>query len=572
MTNSSRKQLYQGLMSRVKGCLLCLGFILSISETDASFNVQKQMDMPALVFPRVDSGLKRDKREWVIPAINILENDRGPFPKTIVKIESSRIKEIKVYYSITGQGADQAPVGIFVIERNTGSLNVTEPLDREEKDSYLLMAYAVSADGENVEEPIEIKIIVTDANDNRPYFTQASFTGSVAENVAPGTSVMTVTAADADDPNTYNAILNYFLLDKSPDMMFTINRETGLISTVAAGLDRETVDQYILHIKVVDYEGNGYEATGTATILITDTNDNAPQFRHSQYTGSVAEDLVGAVITRLDVIDKDQERSPNWNAVYNITGGNENGLFSVTTDTNTNECILQTAKGLDFETNAEHILSITAINEESFSVTLHTSTATVTITVFDENEAPIFEPLEKIVSIREDRPVGSAVYTYTARDPDTHQTQIIQYLIGSDPLGWLECDPDGNIHTKLELDRELLPMENNKYKATILAYDNVKIPAVVVQLVFFLSGHSVCIGGFLFVCWLVLQCLHMVDGKSASPVLDVSHELNERMREKWNNITKCHENPLLIMSFEQGTSTQQQDTGELETFLKSLEI
>lgn len=41
-----------------------------------------------------------------------------------------------MYYSITGQGADSPPVGIFVIERETGWLEVTEQLDREKIDRY----------------------------------------------------------------------------------------------------------------------------------------------------------------------------------------------------------------------------------------------------------------------------------------------------------------------------------------------------------------------------------------------------------------------------------------------------
>lgn len=54
---------------------------------------------------------------------------------------------------------------------------------------------------------------------------------------------MTVTAIDADDPNTQNGMLRYRILSQAPSSpspnMFTINNETGDIITVAAGLDRE---------------------------------------------------------------------------------------------------------------------------------------------------------------------------------------------------------------------------------------------------------------------------------------------------------------------------------------------
>lgn len=59
---------------------------------------------------------------------------------------------------------------------------------------------------------------------------------------------MQVTATDADDDeNTYNAAIAYTILSQEPPLpesaMFTINRETGVISVVTTGLDREVRGQ-----------------------------------------------------------------------------------------------------------------------------------------------------------------------------------------------------------------------------------------------------------------------------------------------------------------------------------------
>ncbi|OWK56721.1 Cadherin-1, partial [Lonchura striata] len=91
-----------------------------------------------LIFPEHGHGLRRHKRDWVIPPINCPENDKGPFPKQLAQIKSNKDKETKVFYSITGQGADTIPAGVFIIERETGWLEVTKPLDREEKDKYVV--------------------------------------------------------------------------------------------------------------------------------------------------------------------------------------------------------------------------------------------------------------------------------------------------------------------------------------------------------------------------------------------------------------------------------------------------
>lgn len=55
---------------------------------------------------------------------------------------------------------------------------------------------------------------------------------------------MQVTATDADDDeNTYNAAIAYRIVTQDPllpnSMMFTINKDTGVISVLTTGLDRE---------------------------------------------------------------------------------------------------------------------------------------------------------------------------------------------------------------------------------------------------------------------------------------------------------------------------------------------
>lgn len=83
------------------------------------------------------------------------------------------------------------------------------------------------------------------------------------------------------------------------------------------------------------------------------------------------------------------------------------------------------AKGLDFEKNNKHTLLVAVENEVPFAVALPTSTTTVVVKVEDVNEAPIFDPLEKLVSKREDLAVDSDVVQYTASDPDTARNQNV---------------------------------------------------------------------------------------------------------------------------------------------------
>ncbi|XP_069724393.1 cadherin-1 [Phaenicophaeus curvirostris] len=430
-----------------------------------------------LTFPERGHGLRRQKRDWVIPPINCPENERGPFPKKLVQIKSNKDKETKVFYSITGQGADTPPVGIFTIERETGWLEVTKPLDREAMDKYVLLSHAVSANGQPVEDPMEIIITVTDQNDNRPVFTQQVFIGYIEENAKPGTSVMTVNATDADDAiNVNNGIISYSILSEEPEStqrMFTINPENGIISVIGTGLDRETTPNYTLIIQAADQEGLGLTNTATAIIQVTDANDNPPIFDPTMYEATVDENEVGVVVTRLHVTDQDMQGSPAWKAVYHIKSGDQDGDFSITTDPKTNDGILKTAKGLDYETRSRYNLVVTVENAVPLTVPLPLSTANVLVVVGDVNEAPIFIPPVKRVEVMEDLPVGHQVTSYTAQDPDKDQRQKIRYRMGIDPAGWLDIDSEnGIVKVAQPLDREAVHAINSTYQALVLAVDS----------------------------------------------------------------------------------------------------
>lgn len=450
----------------------------------------KSQDLKEIVFPSrsADSQLKRMKRDWVIPPINVPENSRGPFPQELVRIRSDHDKNRSLRYSVTGPGADQPPTGIFIIDPISGELSVNKPLDREHIPNFHLRAHAVDLNGNQVENPIDIVINVIDMNDNRPEFTHQIWNGTVPEGSKPGTFVMTVTSVDKDDPKTANGMLRYKILTQSPESpssnMFTINNKTGGIITVAAGLDREKVSQYTLIIQATDMEGNpmyGLSNTATAVIRVTDINDNPPEFTAETFFGSVPENRVNVIVANLTVTDKDQPNTAAWNAVYKITGGDPTGSFSVPTDPTTNEGLVTVVKPIDYETSRTYVLTVEARNEVPLARGIHSprqSTATVSIQVIDVNESPYFQPDPKLIKLEEGMLPESTLTTFTAQDPDRFMPQSIRYSKLSDPANWLRIDPNtGRITTVAVLDRESPFVKNSLYNATFLASDNGVPPA-----------------------------------------------------------------------------------------------
>ncbi|KAJ7311868.1 hypothetical protein JRQ81_006183 [Phrynocephalus forsythii] len=305
-----------------------------------------------------------------------------------------------------------------------------------------------------------------------------------------GSTVMHVTAFDADDPATDNALLRYNILKQTPDKpspnMFFIDPDKGDIVTVVspALLDRETMEspKYELIIEAKDMAGLdvGLTGTATATIIVDDKNDHAPEFTKKEFQATVKEGSTG-VIVNLTVEDQDDPATGAWRAVYTIINGNPAQSFEIHTNPENNEGMLSVVKPLDYEISAFHTLLIKVENEDPLVPDISydtSSTATVQITVLDVNEGPVFHPNPMAVTKQENIPIGSVVLTVNATDPDTLQHQTIRYSIAKDPADWLEINPtNGTVRTTGTLDRESPFVFNNVYTAYFRATDNGNPPA-----------------------------------------------------------------------------------------------
>uniref|UniRef100_A0A3B5LW48 Cadherin-4 n=1 Tax=Xiphophorus couchianus TaxID=32473 RepID=A0A3B5LW48_9TELE len=415
---------------------------LTLIDLSSSGQNENEAPTPVIMFPgsRVNStrGLRRQKRDWVIPPINVAENSRGPFPQMLVSIRSDQDQDIPIRYSITGVGADQPPNEVFSIDPVLGKMFVTKPLDREHRSSYHLRAHAVDINGNQVENPIDLYIFVIDMNDNRPEFKNQVYNGSVDEGSKPGTYVMHLSAFDADDNTTANGMVRYRILSQTPHSpipnMFTINSETGDIMTVAPGLDREKVSQYTIIVQATDMEGNlnfGLSNTATAIITVTDINDNPPMLTSRTFSGEVPENTVDVTVANLTVIDADQPHSPNWNAVYRIISGDPTGHFTIRTDPISNDGMVTVVKPVDFEMNRSFMLTVVVSNQAHLASGIQSSlqsTTGVTISVKDVNEPPYFPTNPKQIRFEEGVPTGTSLTTFSASDPDRLQMQqIIRY-------------------------------------------------------------------------------------------------------------------------------------------------
>ncbi|XP_015986692.2 desmocollin-3 isoform X2 [Rousettus aegyptiacus] len=428
-----------------------------------------------------ETVLRRSKRRWAPIPCSMQENSLGPFPLFLQQVQSDAAQNYTVFYSISGRGVDQEPLNLFFIEKDTGNLYCTRPVDREEYDIFDLIAYASTADGYSADLPLPLPIRVEDENDNHPLFTEQSYNFEVPESSKLGTTVGVVCATDKDEPDTMHTRLKYSILEQTPRSpgLFSVHPKTGAITIVSNYLDREVVDKYKLIMKVQDMDGQFFGLTSTSVCLITvkDSNDNAPTFKKNSYQVSVDENAFNVEILRIPIEDKDLINTANWRANFTILKGNENGHFKISTDKKTNEGVLCVVKPLNYEENHQVILEIGVGNEAPFSRdnalrTTTTNRALVTVDVRDQDEGPECNPAAQYVRIKENSVVGSNVNGYKAYDPETKSSNGLRYKKLHDPAGWVTIDEiSGSIKTSKILDREAATPRNNLYNITVLATD-----------------------------------------------------------------------------------------------------
>lgn len=95
---------------------------------------------------------------------------------------------------------------------------------------------------------------------------------------------------------------------------------------------------------------------------------------------------------------------------------------------NLSPCLFQP---IDYETSRAYVLTVEARNEVPLASGIrypHMSTATVSISVTDENESPYFEPNPKLIKLEEGMMPESALTIFTAQDPDRFMRQKITYV------------------------------------------------------------------------------------------------------------------------------------------------
>ncbi|NXY04810.1 CAD17 protein, partial [Pteruthius melanotis] len=363
------------------------------------------------------------------PTIHIKENSTEAHPVNISKVQSN---EPDVIYDIFEK--EKLPRLPFSISKN-GDIYVTEPLDREEKDTYTFFVVSKDNKGELVDKPLQIHIIVEDINDNPPVCQQDLTVIEVQENEMGGNHIGTVFATDMDKEDTLNSRLQFKIQSQEPEFptnnLFYIQQDTGNLHLAGRSLSKRDSAKYSLKVLVSD---RAFQTICDVEVHVIDINDQIPIFEKSDYDNvTVAENIpIGTVILEIQATDGDEPATGSSLIVYQVKEGDPNNTFIIETDSETNRGFVKINKALDFETMPVYNLVINATNPEPLVENVQYNSSSLTmfkVFVTNVDEPPVFlKPIYK-TEVSEDIPVNTLVMTVEAYDPEGDSVRVSKIVL-----------------------------------------------------------------------------------------------------------------------------------------------
>ncbi|KAK2891240.1 hypothetical protein Q8A67_013883 [Cirrhinus molitorella] len=380
-------------------------------------------------------------------------SEDAPAGTSVMKVtahdeDSGRDGEVR-YFIRGGLG-----LGVFTIDEDSGIIRTQEILDRETNNHYWLTIYATDQGIVPLSSFVEVYIEVQDVNDNAPLTTEPVYYSSVSENSPKDVSVIQIPAFDVDSKSSDN--LSYKIISGNPQGFFTINSQTGLVTTTSRKLDREKQAEHLLEITVLD-DGSPSKSTVVHVIVsVLDENDNSPQFLEKSFKIKLVERPEAVEWEPIyRVIAYDRDESPYSDISYTIEEGEEHGKFFI--EPTTGFVLSKEA----FSAGEYHILTIKASDNgrpsKSSICRLHIEWIPKPKLA---KQPLVFEEIPLSFSVMESDPVAHMVGVISAQPLDspvwftikgvTHVKEVFHILqMACD----LNCAAGGNADSRFDVER-----------------------------------------------------------------------------------------------------------------------
>uniref|UniRef100_A0A8C3GP42 Photoreceptor cadherin n=1 Tax=Cairina moschata TaxID=8855 RepID=A0A8C3GP42_CAIMO len=253
---------------------------------------------------------------------------------------------------------------------------------------------------------------------------------SLSEDTPVGTHVYTLNGTDPEgDPVTYG--LTY---EAGSRRYFSVDRNLGNV-TLIEELDREKEDEIEVIVSISDGLSTVSEKV---RILVTDANDESPEFINTPYIVQVPENTPsGSSIFKIEAVDRDT--GSGGSITYFLQNIHANKF---TIDRHSGVLRIKTGVTLDYEKSRTHFVVVVAKDgggKLRGDNKVFSATTTVTVNVEDvQDTPPMFIGTPYYGYVYEDTLAGSEVLTVVALDGDRGKPNSIHYCLVNGSEGSFE--------------------------------------------------------------------------------------------------------------------------------------
>ncbi len=392
-------------------------------ETKAGYNLtvvaRDGMNSAIVILPIVVTDVNDEPPVFNATQYSVSLVENHPTDRVFIQVFTTDADEAAnalAIYSI-----EEQPDNIVAIDNTTGEIKFLRVPDYEFSPQLEIQVRATDSGDSSLFDVATVAIALEDVNDNRPVFSEETYSASIEENLSAGTSVTRVQADDDDSAD--NGLVSYQIIGDGQNL-FNISINGVITSTVS--FDREEESSLEIIVMAMDAGSPRLNSTVNVVVTISDVNDEAPEFAFSQYSGRISEfeDPVDEIsYTTIRAMDRDDGN--NAMITYTLSGiGSADFLLRENQD---GSASLLLNNKLNYEVVNMYNLSVRAIDGGFPALE---ATVPLTIEVIDKNDNdPVFNDFETELSIAEDEAIGTVLLTVSATDRDV--SDVLSYSIES---------------------------------------------------------------------------------------------------------------------------------------------
>uniref|UniRef100_A0A8C9XFX4 Protocadherin 2 alpha a 15 n=1 Tax=Sander lucioperca TaxID=283035 RepID=A0A8C9XFX4_SANLU len=274
---------------------------------------------------------------------------------------------------------------LFDVDPNTGEITVKGQLNYEVDDSYEINIQASDSGAVPFRTEKSVTVNIKDINDNAPVIEVTSLSNTISEDSRLGTTVALLSITDSDS-GVNGKVISF----AKGDVPFTLTPsiQDNMYAVVTnSQLDRENKSIYDVTVIAKDAGEPALTSVKTLRVVVSDVNDNSPEFSISRYNFYVTENNPpGMSVFYLTASDRDEGDNAliSYNILRDAVYSNKVTSFI---SINSENGDISALKSFDFETVKTFQFQVVATDSGTPSLS---SNVTVNVFILDQNDnAPV---------------------------------------------------------------------------------------------------------------------------------------------------------------------------------------